>query len=156
MTSILQNEPATVFEKFHDPTWVKLTLQHRLPDIVGYEGIIQHCDISYLHYKRYLKARSRHKSFLALCYELSITDHHGYIQHPTIFAKVYLGDRSQLEYDKLMQDRVSRNAKDQQPLHQADLNMIVWLFPSDPSLPQLPGLLDPSRVIHYFPPGYCP
>ncbi|MDH5563025.1 MAG: phosphotransferase [Nitrospirota bacterium] len=156
MPSIMQNEPATVFEKFHDPTWVKLRLQHRLPNIVGYEGIIQHCDISYLHYKRYLKPRSLHKSFLALCYELSITDDHGYIQHSTIFAKVYLGDQSRLEYAKLMEERVTQNATDQQPLHLADLNMIVWLFPSDPSLPQLPGLLDPSRVIHYFPPGYCP
>jgi len=156
MPSIIQNEPATVFEKFHDPTWSRLTLQQCLPDIVGYEGTIQFCDISYLHYKRFLKPQSRHKSFLSLCYDLSITDHHGHVQHPTVFAKVYLGDRSQLEFERLMKNTLPGKSKIHRPLHLADLGMIVWLFPSDPGLPQLPDLLDPDRVSQYFPPGYRP
>ena len=149
-------EPATVFEKFHDPDWVTRALGNRLPDIIGHEGVIQHCDISYLHYKRYLKAQSRHKSFLALCYDLSIMDHHRHNQHHTIFAKAYLGNRSLLEFDRLMKQCSPNFSKDHQPLHLADLGLIVWLFPSDPSLPQLSVLLDPSRVTKYFPPGYFP
>ena len=154
MTTILQTDPASVFEKFHDPLWVKPQLQARLRDLVGFEGVIQHCEISYVHYKRYLKVQSRHKSFLSLCYDLSIADHHGGIRSQKLFAKAYLNNRGQLEFHRIVQKGNPHLPQEQRPLYLADLDMIVWRFPADPLLPQLPKLLDPQQVLQYVPQNY--
>jgi len=145
----LIEEPAIEFLKFQDLENMKAVFQSRLPMLAAPGELIHKCTISYIHYKRYVKSSSRYKSLLSTCYQLDITDNSGQIvRHQTLYTKAYLAGRSQSVYAQCADPS---NPDDSRIVHFPDLDMIVWLFPLDPSLPHLSEVIDLSKAVQHFP-----
>ena len=96
------------------------------------------CSVQYARCRTYLNPQSWHKSFLCVCYQFDGVAQSDTMHKPVLYGRAYLHGRSQEEFAALNQSSSAR--------HLADLDMIVWPFPSDPELPQLPELLRQGRA----------
>lgn len=67
------------------------------------------------------------------------------------YAKVFREGRSQDEYKRQMNRPWVPPPIGQAITHFPDHDMIVWVFPNDPGLPQLAALMDVEQVVSYFP-----
>ncbi|MGE0885455.1 MAG: aminoglycoside phosphotransferase family protein [Blastocatellales bacterium] len=140
------------FEKFTDPESVKAALQQRLPALVQGDLLITGCRILHLHYKTYLKKASREKSFLAAAYQLEISNRaSGERNTQIIFAKIFPGNRSYEELNKAIRQHLCPTVLGVPLLHLADLGMVVWTFPNDPALRDLPAVADADKVKKHLP-----
>ena len=128
------------FDKFTDATAMGEIFQARLwpsaeagPKVLG-------CEILFAHHKAYLGGASRHRSYLALCYGLQVSD----VGEPAgalmFHAKAYLGNRSCEEIAAVGAD-----------WYWPDLKLAVWRFPRDPKMPHLPLVIDPAAVREHLP-----
>jgi hypothetical protein len=80
-------------------------------------------------------SRHRNPNPLTLCYELDVRDSNANTSYTQQF------------YGKVYRDGASALAKsDTQAWHLARLDMLLWTWPDDPGLPQLPQLLNPGTT----------
>ena len=84
-------------------------------------------------------SRSRHPNPITLCYELDAHADAAAGRSPRQFyAKVYRDGASALA------------ATDPSTVHLPALDMVLWPWPADPGLPQLPALLDPAQARRFW------
>jgi hypothetical protein len=114
-----------------------------LPAVLGKPFEFNVCNVQYARCRTYLNPASWHKSFLCVCYEFDAASERKTSHKPMLYARAYLHGRSRHEFDALAQLEGARLVP--------ELDMIVWNFPDDPRLPQLPELLDVNRVARHFP-----
>ena len=150
-------QPSTGFEQFTDPEKMRAIFQEYLPGCLEGKQAITQCEVTYRHYKRFLKTTSRHKNFLAACYQIHFTETlSGKTGKQIVYAKAFCGGRSLAEYEKLQQLKVPEPASSQNMIHLAEFDMILWVFPHDPALPHLPEVMEPERVIKALPLSQLP
>ena len=120
-----------------EPEAMRALLQIALPELPdGPFGIAQ-LRISKV---RRNSSRRRHPVPLKLCYELDVTDTATGSHFPRHF------------YGKVYRDGASADAAKGTPaLHLPELDMLLWPWPYDPGLPQLPQLLDPLKFSDCLP-----
>lgn len=108
------------------------------------------CAIVYTRYK-HLKAQSHIKSSLSVCYRLDLAGRREDRQEALFYVKAYLGGRSWNEWEKLTNS--SRVGREMEPsaIHVPELDAIIWRFPHDPVLAQLPEVIDAEKVQTHLP-----
>jgi tRNA A-37 threonylcarbamoyl transferase component Bud32 len=85
-------------------------------------------------------SRHRHPVPLTLCYELDVADAATETQFPRHFyGQVFRGGAS------------AKAAQGTPALHLPEVDMLLWPWPHDPGLPQLPQLLDPLKFADFLP-----
>lgn len=131
---------------------MKRLFQEQLSDFSEGRVIIDSCAILHARDKTKFKSESFEKSTLSACYELLVREpdsEDGYTQ--ILYAKAFLGGQSQIEYNQLLGQNLTKPIHGQAVTHLPDLDLIVWSFPNDPSLPHLPEVMLKDRVVHHFP-----
>jgi aminoglycoside phosphotransferase len=115
-----------------DPEEMRKLLETVLPEFAG--GVRRIDDLRVVKARRNASQR-RNPNPITLCYELDVRDcATNNITKRQFYGKVFReGASAQAAY--------STNA-----LHLAQLDMLLWAWPDDPGLPQLPQLLDPSAT----------
>jgi len=140
------------FEPWVNADTAKRRLQAHLPCFSDGKLEITACKLGYTWYKTYQNPRSLGKTTLSLCYDLQVrvpsTKKSG---EQRLYAKVYLENRSQLAFEQSGTSGFVRPAYGLPCCHLPEFDMIVWAFPNDPVLSQLPECSDPEKVPHYFP-----
>lgn len=141
------NVAAPAFDRLTDADGMRAIFQARLPTFAAGNLVIRRCDILHARYKTFVRPQSRHKSYLALCYELAVSDRHGGpMDTRLLYAKAFLDGRSGERFDAAQARRSGG------PLsHLADLDMVVWAFPNDPQLPHLAKVMDAKAVRCFLP-----
>ncbi len=128
---------------FSESTFPKASLQHlfqeRLANMWQEHETITDCKLLNTHYKEFFKEESRHKSYLANAYELTLCDTiTNQSRKQILYCKQYKTDYSQQIFGELDTSHA--------PVHLSDIGMIVWQFPHDPKLPHLSEAVDPAKV----------
>jgi aminoglycoside phosphotransferase len=120
-----------------EPEAMRALLQLALPELPdGPFGIAQ------LRISKVKRSSSRWRNPipLTLCYELEVVDTATGTQFPRHF------------YGQVYRDGASAEAAQGTPaLHLPELDMLLWPWPYDPGLPQLPQLLDPLKFSDCLP-----
>lgn len=111
-----------------DPEVMRGLLEQGLPDLAAGDRRLRRVRISKA---RRSASRQRHPHPLTLCYELELDD--GGTRR--CYAKVY------------RHGAAAAAAADPRAVLLAPLDMLLWTWPDDPGLPQLPELLDPQRAL---------
>lgn len=143
MTASLCDLPVQAFARYADTiamgeAWRKLT-----PSMFKQPFEFTACNVQYARCRTYFNPDSWHKSFLCICYEFDVPIEQIISHKPMLYGRTYMHGRSRAEFEAL----TSPNGAHLVP----ELDMIVWHFPNDPQLPQLPELLDANRVVQHFP-----
>ncbi len=141
-----------VFALLVDTAAMKHLFQEQLPEFSESGLTIDSCKILHARDKTKLKLTSYERSTLAVCYELFVREpgsEDGYIQ--ILYAKAFLGGHSQVEYNQFLDRSLAKLTCRQAVTHLPDLDVIIWSFPTDPSLPHLPEVMLKDRVVHHFP-----
>jgi thiamine kinase-like enzyme len=128
---------------------MKAVFQQRLPHFSQGARTITQCAIEHATFRPHRKAR---KVCLSVCYRLNVRDsntRNEAIQR--LYSKAYVGGRSRIEFEALRSSGSTVPPFTDTPIHIPDLDMIIWTFPNDPSLPHLPELVDPKTVTKYLP-----
>lgn len=140
------------FERFTDAGAMGALFQARLPEFAEGKLSVARCDIRFARYKTYVRAASRRKSYLALCYELAVRDQAGTpLGTQLIYAKAFLDGRSLPQFTAAQQVRLAAPRFGPALTHWGDLDMILWALPNDPALPQLADLMDARGVLPFLP-----
>lgn len=151
MTSPIACDPTHKFDSFVDMHSMKEVFATELPGFLDKKESILHCTLMSIHYKRFLKPSSLHKSFLSVCYRLTVVDKFGStIRHPILYGKAFIGGRSFTEWERLYTSSSSH------PIHMPSKDFIVWYFPDDPALPQLPTLINVNEARQHLPYAHLP
>jgi Phosphotransferase enzyme family len=115
-----------------DPAAMSMLLQSVLPEFSGGARKIEHVRIVK---SRRNTSRHRNPNPLTLCYELDVRDSSANTSYTQQF------------YGKVYRNGASAQVKSNtQAWHLAQLDMLLWTWPDDPGLPQLPQLLDPGTT----------
>jgi Phosphotransferase enzyme family len=141
-TALAFEHPVVAFERLTDASAASELLRKRLPEGLGKPSEFTACHVRYARCRTYLNPASWHKSFLCVCYEFDVAAQNTW-HKPMLYGRAYLQGRSHEEYAALTQPNGAQLV--------AELDMIVWSFPSDPGLLQLHEMLDTTRVEKYFP-----
>ena len=149
MTALSCEPPVRAFARYVDTTVMRDLWRERLPALLGASLDVTGCRVLYARCRTYSKPASWRKSFLCVCYQLEV-DGGTPLPAPRLYGKAYLDGRSRLEFDKL-ETAARREARPCSARLVPELDMIVWNFPDDPRLPQLPELMDGDRVVRHLP-----
>ena len=115
-----------------------------LPALASKSGVahaaVLDCEVVEARYHRYLNVASIGKSSMSIGYRLAMSN-------------------GQIEwvYVRACRDARSRSCFEQRPdpndnaVHLPEFDAVVWRFPDDPALPQLPELLDPVQMQRHLP-----
>jgi hypothetical protein len=127
-----------------------------LPTVFEEAVEINSCAIQYARCRTHLAETSWAKSFLGINYEFELAaGQNSGFHKPTLYCKAFLDGNSAVEAEKLrLRYQQQNKAIDFQ--HISELDMLVWRFPNDPSLPQLQELIDPARAVYHLPYGKLP
>lgn len=125
--------PESTFQGLLDTSYMLNVFQHQ-PMFKE----ISHCSILQTHFKEFFKSESKHKSFLAVAYELQFSNK----QRQIVYIK---GFQNGYSYKAL------ENLETPATLHIASLDMLLWIFPHDPALSHLPKAVNPESAINYLP-----
>ena len=140
------------FQSYTDPDMMKTILQQDLPEFRDGKLVIHQCVVERAHYKHVLKAQSRRGSVLSVVYRLDVSTQDAREQGTQrLYAKAYLGGRSHKKFRQAQSAPAYRPRFGAPLAHLPKRDMIVWAFPNDPGLPQLPDLMDSHRVKPHFP-----
>ncbi len=140
------------FELFIDAEHMRRIFQQRLPEFSQGDLFIAGCQILRTRYKTYKKTSSRGKSFLTACYRLEVENKRTQqLGTQFLYMKAYLQGQSRSEFAKLKPARLIKPEFGEALVHLEDLDVIIWAFPNDPSLPHLPEVVDPELVKKYLP-----
>lgn len=143
------NETNQAFVAFMDTAKMQALFQQTLPDCLTGEWTLTGCDIQHPRYKTYVNPASRDKSFLALAYHLKgINSHIQVADDRILYAKAYLGSRSQAEYAKAV--AALKPAQKHALLHLEQYGLVGWFFPCDPVMSWLPKMLEIDVMRRYF------
>lgn len=120
---------------------------HRLLDSTYMQGVFQHyvmskskihyCAIMQTHFKEFFKPESEHKSYLAVSYKVSVGE-----TKAIVYVKGYKDGYSHTALHKL---------KTPPTLYLEDLDLLLWLFPSDPQLAHLTQAINAEEVKPFLP-----
>ena len=143
--------------EFTDPTHMQAVFQAQLPGFAHGCLEITRCTVLHAFHKTYLRNWPGEKAVLAVAYRLEIHDPISGVDAPQIvYARAYQGERSRPAFYASLQRRLERPRWGTALAHLADLDMLVWGFPNDPALPQLPDVVDPARVRRHLPYAQLP
>ena len=141
-----------IFDRLTDADAMRGLFQLRLPEFAAGNLGLTRCDILYARYKTFVRPQSRHKSHLALCYELAVSDGAGCpIGTQLLYAKAFRDGGSAQRFSAATAERLAAPRFGRAVLHLADLDMVIWAFPNDPELPHLACLVDPKAVLPFLP-----
>ncbi len=150
MSSLLPDGPMFAFGYYLNTSYMRkawTTLQSYLfPRPVN----ITACKVNYARCRTYLSPSSWDKSFLGVCYELNHEEEIVESHKTIVYGKAYLNGGSHSKYQELVNSshKISNSG---QPQLMPELDMIFWVFPEDPVLSQLTGLLNPEYIITCLP-----
>jgi hypothetical protein len=85
----------------------------------------------------------RHPHPLTACYELTLRPPAGALRSVRYYAKLHRPGTSATAH-------AEQAAQGGQALHLPELEMLLWPWPADPGLPQLPALLDPAQTQRFW------
>jgi len=140
------------FDRFIDTDHMRGIFQERLLGIASRDLLVTRCDILYARYKTFVRRESRRKSYLALCYELEVSDGAGRrVGTQMLYAKAFLDGKSEQRFDAAKVGILVSPRFGEPLIHLPDLDMVIWAFPNDPELPHLPDVIDPQKVLPYLP-----
>ena len=146
---------ATVKHKFQQFTAVPTIsdiLRSSLPELSNGTRRISACTIQDARLKTFIKSSSKIKSTLSVCYQLSLSEPSTHQCSPClIYLKAYLNGRSTEAFPSLTRDRSPDCEWNQTAIHMPEHDAIVWRFPHDPALPNLPQLIDLQTVAQHLP-----
>lgn len=135
--------------RFADPTVMKAVLTERLPLLCPGDWAITSCHVQHV---RYSPKKKLNNESLVACYHLGIRDRDSQRERRVIlYCKAFRGGRSQKEIDALAQSNAGTQALHSMPLHFRDLDLLMWVFPTDPAIPHLQEVSDPERVMAHLP-----
>jgi Phosphotransferase enzyme family len=129
--------PTLAFETCLEPEAMRVLLQLALPELHDSPFTVTQLHISRI---RRSTSRQRQSIPLTLCYDLDIVDAATGIKLSRhYYAQVYRDGGS------------AQAARGKPALHLPDLDMLLWPWPLDPGLSQLPQLLDSLKFANYLP-----
>jgi hypothetical protein len=132
-----------------DPSVMRTLLLERLPLLCPGSWTIRSCDVQHV---RYASKKKPENASLAACYHLGLRDSNsGSTRTLILYCKAFRDGRSQKEIDSLAQKNADIPALRSLPHHFHDLDLLVWVFPEDPSIPHLQEVSDPERVMAHLP-----
>ena len=138
------------FAHLTDAERMKIVFAQYLPGLAHRQTHITNCSILHVWRKTYRK--NADQSFLTVLYELSITNvATKQTSQQLLYAKAYQNHRSQMEFRRQVNTRLSAPAFGAALTHIPALDMVVWSFPNDPTLPQLATLLDAEQIKSHLP-----
>jgi len=139
-------------EPFTDPEKMKVLFQQQLPGYSQGRYLITQCRVLRVQFQRDLNEGSPGIGFFALRYQLEVIDiSNGNGSEEILFAKVYPEGRRREEFRNRTQARFG-NALAYLP----HLGMMIWAFPNDPGISQLPEIMDPHKIKNYLPYEFLP
>lgn len=144
-----ENTFPAVFTRFTDSLQMRQILCGQPFALFLRPFTVKECVRLYTHYKTYLKASSREKDTLSVCYRMNGIDEDGNAEHRMLYSKVYLHGHSRDAYATLCTAGMATARN--QAFYVPELDAITWLFPNDPQLPQLLELTDVRRVVQHLP-----
>ncbi len=118
-----------------------------LPELFGISEEIADCQIAYSRCRSFFKPASWHKSFINICYRLEVAGHE---QPVILYGRGHLDGGSRKSFEQAQ-------ASDSNPASSSgmrwvpEMDMVIWRFPEDPGLPQLPQLLNPELAPQFLP-----
>ncbi len=140
------------FQRFTTPAVVSEMLQAYLPELSNRSWEISECAVGDTKLKTYVRPESKVKSTLSVCYQVTLRETAtGKSSQRILYAKVFLGGRSNEAFQRLTDGRWIDSELQQSITHIPGLDMILWRFPHDPGLPHLRRLLDLHAVREYLP-----
>jgi hypothetical protein len=118
-----------------DTAAMRPLLQAVLPEFAAGRAVIERVQVAKA---RRSASRQRHPHPLTLCYELDVRDADGRRSTRRLFGKLH-------------RDGASAQAQRGTAAHRvAALDLLLWAWPDDPGLPQLPRLLDARAVVPFW------
>lgn len=142
-----KRDPLHSFMSHTSPAVMRGVWSRYLPVLFDINEEITDCQIAYSRCRSFLKPASWHKSFINICYRLEVA---GYEQPVILYGRGHLDGSSPKSYEQAKAMAASpTSAKDICLLPEMD--MVIWRFPEDPGLPQLPQLLDAQRALQFLP-----
>lgn len=148
--NIAHLEPIAAFARFADAEAMGDLLWQRLASGFDGQDLPTSCAIVYTRYKD-LKAQSRLKSSLSICYRLNLAGRREGQQEALFYVKAYLGGRSRHEWKKRADSSRTGLGRGTFAIHVPELDAIVWRFPHDPVLTHLSEVIDAERVRSHLP-----
>jgi thiamine kinase-like enzyme len=142
--------PIAAFARFADADAMGDLLWQRLAAGFAGQDLPIACAIVYVRYK-HLKAQSRQKSSLSVCYRLDLARRREGLHDALFYVKAYLSGRSRNEWEKLADSSRTGPGLGTFAIHVPELDAIVWKFPHDPVLTHLPEVIDAERVWPHLP-----
>jgi Ser/Thr protein kinase RdoA (MazF antagonist) len=143
MTASSCDSPVHAFARFTDVIAMGELWRKQLPSLLGKPFEFTDCNVQYARCRTYLNPSSWHKSFLCVCYEFDGAQKRETSHNPMVYGRAYSQGRSRQEFAAWAQSAGARLVP--------ELDMIAWVFPDDPRLPQLRELLDVARVARHLP-----
>lgn len=142
-----KRDPLHSFIPHTSPAVMRGVWSRYLPALFDIKEEITDCQIAYSRCRSFLKPASWHKSFINICYRLEVA---GRDQPVILFGRSHLDGSSKKSYEQAQAVAASpTSAKEIRLLPEMD--MVIWRFPEDPGLPQLPQLLDAQRASRFLP-----
>jgi tRNA A-37 threonylcarbamoyl transferase component Bud32 len=90
-----------------------------------------------------------------VCYRLTVADRHTETTQ-MLYGKAYLDGRSAADFAAEQQGTLSEPEDGAAVMHLPEFDLILWRFPADPVLRQLPQLCRPAWVKHALPSSVLP
>ena len=132
-----------------DLSVMKALFTERLPLLCPGSWAITSCHVQHVKYSPKKKIENER---LVACYHLGLVGSNSRLTQTLIlYCKAFRGGRSQEEIDTLAQSNAGAQALHTMPHHFRNLDLLVWVFPEDPSIPHLPEVCDPKRVMAHLP-----
>jgi hypothetical protein len=139
-------------EVFLDGDRMRAVMEDRLPWWSGGRFVIRNCVVDSVRCNSRLKDRNRRRPLLCVCYRLEVFDTRGqgsteqflYAEvHPAAWSRPAAGAGNG---SSGIEPRSGRAV-----VHLPGATAIVWAFPSDPCLRDLPEVMDPDSVKFHLP-----
>ena len=127
-----------------DAERLREALQRSMPECNAGEWTITELRLSKV---RRSSSKSRHPNPISMCIDLDLRESSsGRILVQRLYAKAYRNGASAQAFSAALQDLLVAPPVGSAVLHVASLDMVLWAWPNDPSLPQLAVLTDRQRL----------
>jgi hypothetical protein len=131
---------------------MKAVLQQQLPAFRGGDLVIRHCEILHTRYRGYTNENQKHKTWLGICYRLTVGRPGGEERGEQIlYGRACINGRSRSEFREALSSPLTPPRFGEALAHLPELDMTVWAFPNDPQLPHLPQVIDPQQLKQHLP-----
>lgn len=152
MSGIAPTAATPDFAAYLDPERMQTVLEAHLPDLAHGNRAVISCTILHARYKTSARPEQHSKAWLAVAYRLELRDRSSDARTTRmLYAKAFPGDRSYREFETAVNARLYPPGAGYALVHLPNLGMLVWSFPNDPALPQLPDVVDGRRITSFLP-----